>query len=406
MSLEASSLKPHSFATIANDLSVQAKKSRIGKHVAWLKEPDHKVGKRSLALLESIALASTGVGLYVLWKARRISKQLDAYAAIAKKDGDLSAPPPFSNIEMKTDLATFNHVNDYAIHDGKLWFKPRSQPASAWQPFYFEGWAKDRIPVSLRADGANLMVLDDRGEIHYKKVLKEWLDKSDQYHYQDSTKEDNWKKYWFTLPIVGKVLGFIRPRPLKLPSDIKAWTMCHRGDFVHHFEDIDRREHPEFSTVTTVLTLSKDGKNIRYADPFLPFDFNHKMDGPKDPNFSAEAISASASTIFLKGTTAVTQEVKLYTRLADFDLIRKNPFLPGYWTKHMVPDQEWQEQPSIPLSGQAKLTNEITIFQDGRGNKARELRVKGTNPDGEWGYYSKHIHELDSNAWKFSPFPA
>ena len=38
-------------------------------------------------------------------------------------------------------------------------------------------------------------------------------------------------------------------------------------------------------------------------------------------------------------------------------------------------------------AGKAKITSAITIFQNGKGNFAREMRVAGISPEGKIGFY-------------------
>lgn len=83
-------------------------------------------------------------------------------------------PPQKLTFSIKTDLQTFNHVNDYVIHNEIIWYRRRHQTEQAWTPMYFDGYP-DKKPLKIQADGANLIVIDTANYIHYKKILKETL---------------------------------------------------------------------------------------------------------------------------------------------------------------------------------------------------------------------------------------
>ena len=72
------------------------------------------------------------------------------------------------------------------------------------------------------------------------------------------------------------------------------------------------------------------------------------------------------------------------------------------FTEWGLPNEEWAKQPGIPLSSQARITRHITIFQTGRGNDARELRVGGLSPEGKTGFYYKNLKDTE---WQFKEMP-
>lgn len=86
------------------------------------------------------------------------------------------APPQNLTISIKTNTQTFNHVNDYVIHNDIVWYRRNGQTDLKWRPMFFDG----NKPLIIQADGANLIIVDSEdginpGYIHYKKVLKERL---------------------------------------------------------------------------------------------------------------------------------------------------------------------------------------------------------------------------------------
>ena len=77
------------------------------------------------------------------------------------------------------------------------------------------------------SDGANLAVLDNAKNIHYKKVLDEKR-KNGKYLYRDLTTKDNWVDRWFSLPIVNVFWHFFTKR-IQIPDDTVSWAISHRG---------------------------------------------------------------------------------------------------------------------------------------------------------------------------------
>jgi hypothetical protein len=166
--------------------------------------------------------------------------------------------------------------------------------------------------------------------------------------------------------------------------------------------------------ITTIYMLLEDGQEISYADPGLPSDFSRNYIGPERGAFKAAALSASGSTIFVIDETG-----KMYTRIADFDIIGCDPMLFKYTyvphtsnlaggnylsnlTEWGLPPEDWKLQASISLTGKAAITRRITILQNGQGNSARELRVAGFNEQGETGYWTKAIF---ADFWEFKTMP-
>ncbi len=308
------------------------------------------------------------------------------------------APPSSSlNIEIKTACQTFNHVQDFALQDGRLWYRLRYDLTSFWKEIPLNRTG-DFAFREIKADGANLMLRDSMDRIHYKKVLKEWHNRKGLYRSQDIALESSWIPFWFSVPVVRlpQFLPF-KDFHLKLPKGAKSWAMSHRGSFNFYFEDIRGRQHSAFHMVTTVYAIPANGKDILYADPFLIGGFRRTIKGPH-PDFIADQIAASASMLFIVGS--LDGRSRYYTRLADFDTMGKNPMLPGFWSNNSAAMNAWEEVQVPLLEGRAMLSKNITIFQTGLGNSARELRIEGENQSGLHGFYRKSI---DEEKWEFIP---
>ena len=109
----------------------------------------------------------------------------------------------------------------------------------------------------------------------------------------------------------------------------------------------------------------------------------------------------------------------MFTRLLDFDTVGSDPMFFKYtynnekqkylgsdyrsnFTPWGLPNEDWKKHPAIKLTGKAKITSAITIFQNGKGNFAREMRVAGISPEGKIGYYKK---QLNDKSWAFVEAP-
>lgn len=254
----------------------------------------------------------------------------------------------------------FTSKYQVVIKDGKLFMRAHGE--TAWNPV-----PNQPAPVyAISADGDNLIGIGKDASIYYMKFTGfKWIPK------------------W------GKPLSKV----LKLPAN-RSWGIAHKGPEVGGYEDAAGNFKAISAGVTTLYLLTKDGRHLRYADPWLPADFEHRISMPLKGRFIAEAMSVSGSTMFLIGKSG-----RMFTRMADFDTTGADPALAYTFNKPnnkviALPPEGWREQPAI--SG--KITANITITNTGRGNAARELHVEGVDAQGNGGYYSKAIY---GDSWTF-----
>lgn len=388
---------PQTPRALSQKLVSEMGQSVIGKHVIWLQKERHGISKvltNALMIGEAALAALSIIGIPLIAKGFTSYQRVKNYKRLENMKGNVN-PPPKTPLLLKTSTQAFNHVDDFILHDKAIWVRPRNQPNADWEMIYFDAQGDKNFPVEIRADGANLMVVDNDQNIHYKKVLKESLDRKDKYSFTDISRKDNWYGAWYSFPLLRRFYHLATPLRIKLPEDTLSWAISHRGKYNHHFEDANGKAHPEFAMVTTIYVLPKQGDRIIYADPYLTRGFKHAIDIPGN-GFKAEKIEASASTIAIQGRR--NGKVERYTRLADFDALGKNPFLPGFYKKSARAAPEWKLEPEIKLEGAATEGEDLTIFQTGQGNAARTLRVSGTNAQGEKGYYQKQLNDAQ---WEF-----
>lgn len=372
--------------------------SYLKRHVEWLNKGEG-VGygfKRALAWVERIFCDLTIVLIPFVRKAANYGKRFRAEElgkAYLEQIKD-KTPPQFSTFMVASDTRAMNHTTYYAINDGVIWYKP-IQGDTEWKPMPFTAGT---TPIKLSVDGANLCVEDDKHEIHYRKVLKEGR-KESNYLYRDKSERNNFKETWFTLPVVSFFLKpFVSARVAV--SEVRDWAISHRGQFNHYVEDAIGQKHNVEEGVTTLYTLSKDGKHIQMFDPWKPEWVKVTLPLPETTSSSYEALKLQAAasvlmTIGYETDVKGSSKLKIKTLLADIDTLGWNPGLSYAYeqdgNKRVLGPTSWQDHELPP----GAITDQISIVQTGEGNGARELRVVG-----EGGVYYKGLTEKE---WRFQP---
>ncbi len=311
------------------------------------------------------------------------------------------------SIYIKTATQTFNDTYFFLLSDNRIWYKSidPSGEIPEWKRFRSTGlpsarFKKDFIKpgaiVSISADANELQAISDTGRI-YQYVFDPGLLLQDYF----------WKDH----------IGWPEAAPLEINTLVRgfrSWAVAKRNATVLWSEDrFGNQHHYGTMGIENSYFLCANGQEIRYSDTGLPQDFSHTILGPERGRFIAETLSASACTIF-----EINAAGEMYTRLADFDTLGSDPLfrytyraqdygMPGTayrsnYTPWGLPAEDWKKEPSIPISGKARLSRFITILQNGHGNAARELRVAGLDSTGKVGFYFKGIAET---TWSFREAP-
>ena len=313
-------------------------------------------------------------------------------------------------VHVSTLTQAFCKGYSFSLHDGRIWMKQDGE--HEWALFLDTGlphrtgsrrlsgneWFDPPNTVQeICADADCIYVYDDNGQIY-----RCYLD--------DTTADPAFT--WFNN------FGFPKKQIFKLNALVagkRGWGMGVRRKDILWYEDIFGNQH-HFGTMglETLYYLTADGREIRFTDSGLPADFSRTILGPERGSFIARNISVSGDTLFL-----INDYGEMYTRLIDFDTMGSDPIFFTYsykkteqkytgrdylsnYTPWGLPNEDWYRQPQIPLTGQARLTRYICIFQNGQGNFARGLRVAGLSPDGKTGFYYKQL--MDSS-WQFKETP-
>ena len=314
------------------------------------------------------------------------------------------------NIYVSTLTQAFCKGFSFSIYNGKIWVKKDGD--KEWSLFLKTGlpqsagkkklsgaawFAPPKCVTEIAADGDALFAFDDEGHM-YRCYL------------QDTTIDAPFT--WLN------TFGWPKKQVMNQTALVmgkRGWGMGVRRKDVLWYEDrFGNQHHYGTMGLETVYFLTADGREIRFTDSGLPADVSHTILGPERGSFTAENISVSADTLFLISKTG-----EMYTRLIDFDTMGCDPMFFKYTYKQEsqklsgkdylsnyspwgLPNEDWYKQPPIPLTGKARLTKHICIFQNGQGNFARGLRVAGLSAEGYPGFYYKG---LTDTAWQFFEAP-
>lgn len=382
---------------LLEDLS--QKNPLIYRHIKWLRsfsESNPNLAKM-VTVLESIGLTLSIGGIYPLSKGIEINKKINAYnffANLIRK----SKPSDFpQEIEIKTPHETFNERMYFIIRDGVLFckYKPeyKSDANNCWKPIYVGCYKEFKLPEEVTVD-ANCLCVISQKKVYYMKLYQT------DHPEKDLAGKDGFNP-WFSLPVVSTIFNFFNDK-IKVPNNVVSLSISNRGYYTNYsYTDPINVTH-ENGTETTSLFALKDDDSIVYADPWLPFGFNYSV--PALPSsFKPTAMSASASTIFVIGLNKETQATQAYKIIYDFDISGKNPLL-KYTSdkkntdvnKWYIPFNGWEEVSIDELQNEVISHKNITVFQTGPGQNARELRIEGEK-FGRKGYFYTAIDPIDWN---------
>lgn len=309
---------------------------------------------------------------------------------------------PSGRIRLKTHQQTFNLRGDFALSDGKIWWRHPS--GGEWKLLggtgLPQGMAKPSgvapTQISEIAADANCLIAVAPDRHLYDVTL-----------HDTSNANMTWEDGFGWPYRLGK-------KPVFIPPEARTWTFSLIDQEGALFtEDIDGNPHQTVG-VFTVWALDADGRGIRYNDPWIPPNtFEFRVGAPERGDFAIHAISASASTVFVMDRSG-----RMFTRHVDYDTLGANPgirytyqrenrgykpdglgaalraTLPMFFDVRSLPPEEYRAQPPIP----GRFTDAVTIVQTGRGNAARELRVEGLDAEGHVGLWVKPIFD---STWTF-----
>ena len=307
-------------------------------------------------------------------------------------------------ISLRTPTRAFNEIYYFAVKDGLIHVKERSDGAG-WHVLGNTGYPENIIgnpitydPITeISVDGPILIAVSETRRIYYCK---------NGYAAPGSI---SWTDHW------GSPLG--EGPGISLPENIRGWVLS-QDDLDRNKFYYDQNGNAYPCQVTSVFYLSENGQEIHFTDPWTPPDWGYRIAGPFRDRFISESISAAASTLFV-----INRFGDMYTHQNDFDIGGGNPFFNYTFEddihydnnesilnfilarKRRVPDQVWYNQPKIHTEAAGRITKNITIIfpETGEpGESDRILRVEGVNGAGLPGYYEKN---LEGVIWHFVSTP-
>lgn len=350
-----------------------------------------KANLDALTLRSSETRPKQGVSVHGLltWEAKENSAPFSKLPVAAHQE---TLP---REIYMRDETGSYNRDYEIALRDGILYVKHRGVS---------EKWREAPMPDALKGyltaisvDADEIIALDDENWIYTCIGLF------------DDTSEWKWMSAWGELFRVAP--GY------QLPNASRGqWVLSNIDrDYDETYTDADGRKHQVGgSGCTTIFYRSvEDPTRIIYLDPWLPNDESRESGTPYHSRFKVQALSASASELFVTNKYG-----DMFTRLFDYDLSggdqmyfkyswfsQEDSPLPDDHTKldrHRVaskrirlPSPYWQKVPKIP----GEITDRISVESTAPGSENRLLKVEGRK-DGRTGYWKKTLTE---STWTFVP---
>ncbi len=356
--------------------------------------------KRTIAVLLCLLLCA-GIGVPVLagpvegfpekGDTRPFQDGAYPYATLPRAKEQQTLP---KHIYFRTNTQDYNRKYEVALRDGVLYMRKRNS-GDKWREAPCPESLKGKIK-SISMDSIEIVALDE----------EQWI------YTCFNCNSDTTRWTWGTdFGGVGRSQGAFRlgnaaPGQWSLsvtdPEDDGTYT------------DIDGVKTPVSLAGCTQLVFvdPDDPTKVISNDPWLAQDHSYTFGSPMHGRFKVQALSASASTVFV-----INKYGDMYTRLHDYDLSGGDPAQFKYsWYPQAgkeqasnyaearfdrdaaairLPAPGWEKQPKIP----GQITDRISIESTAPGSENRRLKVEGKY-NGRTGYFTKMLKE---DSWGFVP---
>jgi len=264
--------------------------------------------------------------------------------------------------------------------DGRPWYKVISKVKTAsnvlfstdksktegWKPLFWENFYNRKVD-KLMVDGANLMLWDNKGFVHYRKVLKDKRSGKDDllYEFVDKVNKTN---YWFpgwSLTLV--VLDHLSSR-LQVPKNNQV-AMAHRGFWNSYVQNVKTgQKYHEVKVVGGNTSLYRyDGEFVYLADALCPGTYIKKFQVPE--KLDRVRLCGSASVVCFMGYQPITGIWRGYWKLVDLDTLGFMPHV-NFYTKVGT---EWITIPAVPSDDKTLDMKGCLIVN--KGNNTRQLET-------------------------------
>jgi len=263
------------------------------------------------------------------------------------------------------DRFTGNHTHVFLIDDLDIvWYKIPSKD-NIWKPLFWEGYLSSKAKCVL-ADGANLIIIDDLGKIHYRKTITEKQNKSHKdYQWKDKIEKSNyWRPGWAIAFFPLDHYSFRLKIDYKNPNI--SCCISHRGIWNNYILNNKGQAFYEQAIMggTTTLFYYDGGENIKVADPMSILGFMFFVDIPL--KLKRAYIESSASLLVYFGSD--TKIWRFWWKMVDYDILGKVPHVMYY----LESCTKWQELSSLEIPTSAIFKGK-KIYNFGNNN--RRLRV-------------------------------
>eukprot|EP01059_Diplonema_ambulator_P011075 TRINITY_DN21043_c0_g1_i1.p1 TRINITY_DN21043_c0_g1~~TRINITY_DN21043_c0_g1_i1.p1 ORF type:complete len:490 (+),score=152.03 TRINITY_DN21043_c0_g1_i1:1075-2544(+) len=222
------------------------------------------------------------------------------------------------------------------------------------------------------------------------------------FFYRFSTEHHHFRAGWQS----GMGQPVVLNLPLPSPEEGRThWAISQRGYENEYFTDPAGNEHPSEIGCDGMMVLMRNNTLYLMDNWSLPDLFLFTIPLPVRNRLLVRSFVASAAQLMVLTSTGL-----VYTMIADFDIIGYDPILRytynvshhGIYSKLpetalnriVLPTSVWHQHPMVDLQGGAyKLSDQITIVQNGVGNDAREMRIAGVEVATQRvGYWTKPIN--------------
>lgn len=352
------------------------------------------------------------VGLLITFKRKEKLRRLREECQFNSQDHRVAPHIKASPFDSRT--YTRSHLAEIAIHQDRIWMRL----AGVWKSVFYSG----PRPIFVKTDGANLWMIDENHDVHYKKLFAEFRSNTlplkkqvhfvgtayEQYDYLvvDKSRVANWK-FGFFHPPFGWPFYKLLPSIKIDPAKYRSITMSHRGVFSDHYSDNDFKKHSNGCGTTTLSLLALDGRSSEKKDPWCPPSsvITVPLHEYGSRYFEALREEASSSTYMYVGRWNDKKDLIILTVVWDVDIRGSNPFFRYSYdpkdtkARTLSSALVWKTHEMPPGTLVLPLIN---IMQTGKGDNARMLYVGGRNSANEWGVFQKTI-TANASEWQFTP---
>jgi hypothetical protein len=306
-----------------------------------------------------------------------------------------------------------DRVNEFAVIHGHLYWGPLIGSKRLWKAVVLPN---DRVPVQVKADWENLMVLDTKGDVHYAKSCKGT---------KTLMNKLAWQKGIWDLPVISALFNevILHDPNFSVPRD-GLWATSYIESGCLYVDGAGRVHEigdgkDQIGPTTTAFVADTKRRLFKYYDPYIP---KWSEDGEKIflpfPETSSRYLhlkgcASCRSGLFFIGFDVaraeeggVNKTLAAYFICADANLLGLNPGIkysylqmPPQARDFVLPAYLYQK---IQLPENGILTSLVGVVRTS-GNRMTDvvLTIEGRK-NNEHGFFFKKLSDAE---WSFKPVP-